>query len=159
MRHDTRLARLLHVLIHMHLHGGTTTSETLAKMLHTNAVVVRRTMAALRNAGLATSTGGRNGGWALARDLSATTAKDVYDAIPHGEVFTIAPADDNPQCPVEGAINGFLIQAMHDSEQVLLARLEGHSLSELAQMISLPPSSSQAAMSSKSHNSPAIRKP
>lgn len=139
MAYDTRLARLLHVLIHMHLRGGTTTSENLAKMLHTNAVVVRRTMAALRDTGFVTSTGGRNGGWSLACDLSATTAKDVYDAIPHSAVFTIAPANDNPQCPVEGAVNRFIVQAMHDSEQVLLLRLEGHSLSKLAQMISLLP--------------------
>ncbi|WP_426406344.1 RrF2 family transcriptional regulator [Serratia sp. PAMC26656] len=139
MAYDTRLARLLHVLIHMYLRGGTTTSENLAKMLHTNAVVVRRIMAALHDACLVTSKGGRNGGWSLTRDLSATTAKDVYDAIPHGAVFTIAPADDNPQCPVESLVNRFIVQAMHDSEQVLLARLEGHTLSELAQMISLLP--------------------
>ncbi|MDF8360813.1 transcriptional regulator, partial [Achromobacter anxifer] len=44
MAYDTRLARLLHVLIHMHLRGGTTTSGTLAQMLHTNEVVVRRSM-------------------------------------------------------------------------------------------------------------------
>jgi DNA-binding IscR family transcriptional regulator len=138
MAYDTRLARLLHVLIHMHLRGGTTTSENLAKMLHTNPVVVRRTLATLRDAGLVTSVGGRKGGWSLLQDLSSTTARDVYEAIPHRAVFAIAPADDNPQCPVEGAVNRFIVQAMHDSEQVLLARLEGHSLSELAQMILLP---------------------
>lgn len=140
MVYDTRLARLLHVLIHMHLRGGTTTSENLAKMLHTNPVVVRRTMAALRDAGLVASTGGRNGGWSLTRDLRATTAKDVYDAIPHGAVFTIAPADDNPQCPVEGIVNRFIVQAMHESEQILMARLEGRSLSELAQALAPSPS-------------------
>lgn len=138
MAYDTRLARLLHVLIHMHLRGGTTTSENLARMLHTNAVVVRRIMAALRDAGLVASTGGRNGGWSLTRDLSATTAKDVYDAIPHGAVFAIAPADDNPRCPVEGAVNRLIVQAMHESEQVLLARLAGHTLSELAQVVTEP---------------------
>lgn len=136
MAHDTRLARLLHVLIHMHLRGGTTTSENLAAMLHTNAVVVRRTMAALRDAGIVASIGGRNGGWSLIRDLRDTTAKDVYQAIPHGPVFTISPADDNPQCPVEGVVNEFIAQAISHSEQVLLSRLEGHSLHELAQLIS-----------------------
>lgn len=51
MQRDTRLARLLHVLIHMDLRGGTTTSETIAQMLHTQPSLVRRTMAALRAAG------------------------------------------------------------------------------------------------------------
>ncbi|MDR3002870.1 MAG: Rrf2 family transcriptional regulator [Acidovorax sp.] len=133
MPSDTRLARLLHVLIHMHLRGGTTTSDNLAQMLHTNAVVVRRTMAALRDAGLVTSTGGRNGGWALTQDVSATTAKQVYDAIPHGPLFTLSPADDNPQCPVERTVNHWLAQAMGEAEQVLLERLQGHTLATLAQ--------------------------
>lgn len=139
MAYDTRLARLLHVLIHMYLRGGTSTSKNLAKMLHTNPVVVRRTLATLRDAGLVNSVGGRNGGWSLMRDLSGTTARDVYEAIPHSAVFAIAPADDNPQCPVEGLVNRFIVQALYDSEQVLLTRLEGHTLSELAKMISMSP--------------------
>jgi len=41
---------MLHVLIHMHKRGGRTTSETIALMLDTNPVVVRRTMASLKHA-------------------------------------------------------------------------------------------------------------
>jgi hypothetical protein len=32
---DTRLSRMLHVLVHMHLLGGTETSDTIARMLNT----------------------------------------------------------------------------------------------------------------------------
>lgn len=138
MAYDTRLARLLHVLIHMHLRGGTTTSETspgcctptLSSYAGSWLPCAMRVSSRRR--------GGRNGGWSLTRDLSATTAKDVYDAIPHGAVFAIAPADDNPRCPVEGAVNRLIVQAMHESEQVLLARLAGHTLSELAQVVTEP---------------------
>ena len=45
MRNDTRLSRMLHVLIHMARHEGPATSEAIAQMLGTNPVVVRRTMA------------------------------------------------------------------------------------------------------------------
>ena len=125
MANDTRLARLLHVLIHMHLRGGTTTSGTLAQMLHTNEVVVRRTMAALRSAGMVTSTGGRNGGWVLA-------ARDVHEAIAPGTVFAIGPADDNPACPVERAANQLVADSLRAGEHALLHHLGAKSLFDLA---------------------------
>ncbi len=136
MNCDTRLARLLHVLVHMDLRGGTTTSGTLAQMLHTNEVVVRRTMAALRTAGIVTSTGGRNGGWALVKALNTITARDVYEAISHGAVFTIGPTNDNPACPVERAANQWVIDAMHEGEKALLQHLGARLLSDITAEIS-----------------------
>lgn len=137
MAQDTRLARLLHVLVHMHLRGGTTTSETIAQMLHTNAVVVRRTMAALRDAGLVSSTAGRGGGWVLACDLDKINAGHVYVAIAHASTFAIGPADDNPSCPVEAAVNGLLGAALQHAEVALLRELEAQPLSVLvAQVLS-----------------------
>jgi len=131
MTQDTRLARLLHVLIHMHLRGGTTTSETIAQMLHTNAVVVRRTMASLRDAGLVASSGGRGGGWELTCDLDHVTARHVYDAIAHTTAFAIGPADDNPRCPVETAVNRLIEGALQDAEAAILRRLGARPLTAL----------------------------
>ncbi|WP_163333785.1 Rrf2 family transcriptional regulator, partial [Klebsiella aerogenes] len=69
MRHDSRLSRMLHVLIHMDRYDGSITSDNIAKMLNTNPVVVRRTMAGLRNTGYVRSDKGHGGGWILARPL------------------------------------------------------------------------------------------
>lgn len=138
MPQDTRLARLLHVLLHMHLHGGSTTSETIAQMLHTNPVVVRRTMAGLREAGHVVSTGGRGGGWSLAPDFSALTVADVYRAMAPARPFAFGPASDNPTCPVEAATNRFLAGAMQTAEQALLAQFAGQRLLDLAQALALP---------------------
>ena len=135
MSSDTRLARLLHVLVHMDLRGGMTTSSTLAKMLHTNEVVVRRAMAALRTAGMVTSTGGRNGGWALAKALDTITAQDVYEAISHGAVFSLGPANDNPACPVEQAANQLIVDALREGEKALLQYLGTRLLSDFAAQI------------------------
>jgi DNA-binding IscR family transcriptional regulator len=132
MNRDTRLARLLHVLIHMHLLGGATTSKTISLMLHTNPVVVRRTMAALRESGYVKSTGGPGGGWALACELGELTVRDVYEAIGHIAPFAIGPADDNPTCPVEAAVNHHLDEALGSAEQRLLQVLGKKRLSELA---------------------------
>ncbi|MGO4775349.1 Rrf2 family transcriptional regulator, partial [Lysobacter sp. 2RAB21] len=48
MRSDSRLSRMLHVLLHMARHDQAFTSEQISRMLNTNPVVVRRTMAGLR---------------------------------------------------------------------------------------------------------------
>lgn len=134
MTYDTRLARMLHVLLHMHLRGGTTTSETIARMLHTHPVVVRRTMAALRDAGYVRSTGGRGGGWALNGDVLGMTIREVHAALAPNTLFAIGPAQDNPDCPVEQRVNAFLLRAMGDAEATLLASLGHTRLREL-----LPP--------------------
>ncbi|MGO4841680.1 Rrf2 family transcriptional regulator, partial [Rhizobiaceae sp. 2RAB30] len=81
MRTDGRLSAILHALLHMADHGGPMTSAELARCMNTNPVVVRRTMAGLREAGLVASEKGHGGGWVIACDLSAVTLKDIYDAL------------------------------------------------------------------------------
>lgn len=133
MKQDSRLARMLHVLVHMQLLGGKETSETIALMLNTNPVVVRRTMGALREGGIVTSEGGRGGGWRLARPLEELTALDVHRALTAGDVLAIGPSEDHPTCPVERAVNGALGRAFARTEEVLLAELGKVTLAELAE--------------------------
>ncbi|TXD40644.1 Rrf2 family transcriptional regulator [Xanthomonas campestris] len=72
---------MLHVLLHMARSAQPMTSEQIARMLSTNAVVVRRTMAGLREAGYVHSSKGHHGGWQLARDLAQVTLLDVHRAV------------------------------------------------------------------------------
>ena len=62
MSSDNRLSRMLHVLIHMDQREHPLTSDEIARMLNTNPVVVRRTMAGLRDNGYVTSEKGHGGG-------------------------------------------------------------------------------------------------
>lgn len=62
MRTDSRLSRMLHVLLHMVRDDASMTSEQIATMLGTNAAVVRRTMAGLRKSGYVQSEKGHHGG-------------------------------------------------------------------------------------------------
>ncbi len=80
MRNDTRLSRMLHVLIHMARHEGPATSEAIGQMLGTNPVVVRRTMALLKNEGYVSSEKGHRGGWRLAKPLADITLLDIHQA-------------------------------------------------------------------------------
>ncbi len=51
MRYDTRLSDVLHVVLHMAQQDGPLTSQALAGAMKTNPVVVRRTLAGLRDQG------------------------------------------------------------------------------------------------------------
>jgi len=138
MQLDTRLARVLHVLIHMQLRGGATTSDTIAQMLHTNPALVRRTMASLRGAGYVESERGPGGGWRLTCALADVTVKDVYLALAHKGVFTFGPAIDNPQCPVEAVVNAFVTTTQSAAEQALLDTMAETTLANLAGRIAVP---------------------
>ena len=123
---------MLHVLLHMARHDGPMTSEAIAAMLGTNAAVVRRTMAGLRDAGYVRSGKGHGGGWALARDLAQVTLLDVHRAVGGPRVFAIGAGNDNPDCLVERVVNEAVADALRDAEALLVARLGAVTLAELA---------------------------
>ena len=123
---------MLHVLIHMERRGAPATSDDIAQMLGTNPVVVRRTMAGLRNEGYVRSEKGHGGGWALARPLDRITLLDVHRALGNPSVFAIGVEQDNPACLVEQAVNAALADALRQAERILLEKLGGVTLAELA---------------------------
>lgn len=133
MRNDTRLSRMLHVLIHMDRHKQRTTSDTIARMLDTNPVVVRRTMGLLREKGYVTSDKGHNGGWALAKPLTEITLLDIHQALGAQSIFSIGMATDHPQCLVEQAVNQALTQAFDEAQALLLQRLGSITVAALAE--------------------------
>lgn len=132
MQLDGRLSRMLHILIHMDRAAGPMTSEVAADMLHTNPVVVRRTMAGLRDAGFVSAVRGHGGGWTLTRPLEAITMLDVYRAVGAPRIFAIGLADPAPQCLVEQAVNASMTAALQDAEAMLIARLGGVTLAQIA---------------------------
>lgn len=132
MQLDGRLSRMLHILIHMAQADGPMTSETAAAMLQTNPVVVRRTMAGLRDAGYVSSVKGHGGGWTLARPLAEITMLAIYHAVGEPRIFAIGPADPAPQCLVEQAVNGSMASALQEAEALLIARLGEVTLAQIA---------------------------
>lgn len=131
MRKDSRLSRVLHVLIHLDAFEHPVTSDTLAKMLNTNPVVVRRTMALLRERGYVKSTKGHSGGWSLAKRLDEITLLDIHQALSESSVFAIGLTDEHNECPIEHAVNRTLKDALNEAEALLLKRFGEIPLSEL----------------------------
>ncbi|MEH3102632.1 MAG: Rrf2 family transcriptional regulator [Sphingomonas phyllosphaerae] len=129
---DARLSRMLHLLIHMGRMEGPLTSEAAAMMLGTNPVVVRRTMAGLREVGIVSSTRGHGGGWSLTRALDDLTMLDVHQALGENRIFALGPADPNATCLVEQAVNGSLESALREAEALLFRRLSEVTLADIA---------------------------
>jgi DNA-binding IscR family transcriptional regulator len=123
---------MLHVLLHMARHEGPATSRTIARMLGTNPVVVRRTMAGLRDAGYVRSEKGHGGGWSIACDLNSVSLLDIHRAVGGPTLFAIGNESDNPACAVAQVVNIAIDDALREAEALLLDRLGTVSLAELA---------------------------
>jgi DNA-binding IscR family transcriptional regulator len=112
--------------------SGPQTSETLARAMDTNPVVIRRIMAGLREHGLVHSEKGHGGGWTIACDLKTVTMRDIYDALGRPEVLAMGNRADAPGCLVEQAVNAALGQAFDDAETLLLRRFGEITLAQLS---------------------------
>ena len=133
MRQDARLSGALHALLHMAEQGRPMTSEELGHCMSTNPVVVRRTMAGLRDAGFVRSAKGHGGGWEIAADLSTVSLKNVYDALGAPTLLAIGVHLENPSCLVEQAVNRSLNGAFAEAEALLIDRLGTVTLAQLAE--------------------------
>jgi DNA-binding IscR family transcriptional regulator len=138
MPRSTRFSVALHVLAHLVEDPEPQTSEHLAECVATNAVVVRRTLAGLREAGLVASSRGTGGGWALARDAADITLRDVYAAL--GErllqgIDVAGPGAPGGGCVIQRSVAGTLDEFLEDAEALLAARLGRITLASLASQV------------------------
>jgi Rrf2 family protein len=133
MKRDSRLSSMLHILLHMAHAGRQLTSEELAKMLHTNPVLVRRTLAGLRERGLVGAEKGHGGGWVIARPLSNITLYDVYEALGEPELFALGHRSEDARCLVERAVNGALDRTLAEAQALVLGRLREVTLAQLSE--------------------------
>ena len=100
MATNTNFAVAVHAMAVLAYRGELTSSDLIASSINTNPVVVRRVMAKLVKAGLATSTAGKHGGFLLARSPKSVKLVDVLRAVDDAAVFRIHDNEANPNCPV-----------------------------------------------------------
>jgi Rrf2 family protein len=121
----------LHVLLHMSERREATTSESLAPMMKTNPVVLRRTLAGLRDAGMVRSEKGHGGGWSLSRKLEEMTLADVYHALGKTTLFGIGHREPKPRCLLEQAVNRAVSATLAEAEALVLARFQSISVADV----------------------------
>lgn len=131
MKKSSKFSDILHILLHMATSQEAVTSETLAKAMQTNPVVVRRMMAGLRERGWVRSEKGHGGGWELSCDLTKVTLLDIYKAVESPTLLAMGNRNGDSKCRVEQAVNAATSDAFKNAEALLLKEFREVSLAEL----------------------------
>ncbi len=130
---NTRFAMGMEALMRMALEPEKAhTSQSLAANVQTNAVVIRRMLAALHAAKLVSSSKGPSGGSRLLRSPKQITLGDIHRALEPGELFHCG-SQKTPE-------NKLLVDAMQSvfrkSRRALEAELDSVTLNQLVKKIS-----------------------
>lgn len=133
MKRNERLSVALHVLLHMsERQDRPMTSEEMAACIGTNAVVIRRTFAGLREAGIVTSVKGHGGGWRLARPPAEVSLAEIQRALGERVVAVGSSDEPPPRCLLLQSVVRSLDDAVREAERVLERRLATLTLADLA---------------------------
>jgi Rrf2 family protein len=132
MKSRGRLSAVLHALLHMAHRQGPMTSDELATCLRTHPVVVRRTMASLRDAGFVVSERGHGGGWVLARELASVTLLDVQMAVGDADAAGAEESAHLHGCVIEQSVQRALAGSLREAEALLMKRLAEVTLADLS---------------------------
>jgi Rrf2 family protein len=143
MSRSTRFPAAVHVLTLLALkRGECCSSEWIAKSVGTNAVVVRRIVGLLQEAGLVTSRAGSQGGAMLEVDPDKITLRDIYDAVEEQSVFCMH--QPHPKCPVACCVTDHVNELIEGAEEKMKKELAKTRLSSITK-----PASAQFRQMSK----------
>jgi DNA-binding IscR family transcriptional regulator len=98
----------------------------------THPVVIRRTLAGLRKAGLVTSNKGHGGGWSLSRDLEKISLLDIYQALDEPILIRQHRGTEIPECLVEQTVGRALNEIFQEAEELMIERFKELKLSTLS---------------------------
>ena len=130
MARSTRFPAAVHILTLLAIKKGENcSSEWIAKSLGTNAVVVRRIVGLLQEAGIVTSQAGSRGGAMLAVQPEKLTLKDIYDAVEDQSIFCMH--DPHPKCPVACCVKDQVNELLDSAEEKMKAELARTRLSKI----------------------------
>lgn len=110
-------------------------SDFLAESVNTNAVVIRRLLCGLREAGLVISQTGSAGGTRLSRKAEEINLADVFQAVSSGFVFALHPKPPNQDCPVGKNIESILCNLQKDIDQAIGEKLEKYTLRDVLERV------------------------
>jgi len=130
MHTNQRFAISIHALALLAASSDPLTSQSIASSVDTNAVVIRRTMANLREHGLVKSKSGAHGGWRLLRDPKQIRLLDVYHSLGGEDVLSIH-SHPNKYCPVGKNIKGALQTIFVEAQTELERSLGKHTIADV----------------------------
>ena len=130
MNTSQRFAITIHALTLLATSRDPLTSEMIAGSVDTNAVVIRRTMASLREHGLVVSKPGAGGGWKLLRAPEKIHLCDVYRSLGEEDVLAIH-GHPNKHCPIGRNIQGALEDVFSSAQAALVDSLGHHTIADV----------------------------
>ncbi|HJT67507.1 MAG TPA: Rrf2 family transcriptional regulator [Pyrinomonadaceae bacterium] len=133
---NSRFAVAVHVLSLMAWSGDEPLkSEQVAESVNTNAVVIRRMLLDLAQAGLVVSQTGSLGGSRLATDPAKTTLLDIYQALECGGVFSLHRQPPSRDCPVGVNIETVLGEVLQEVDSAVEQVLKNITIDDVVQRL------------------------
>ncbi|HYI16098.1 MAG TPA: Rrf2 family transcriptional regulator [Thermomicrobiales bacterium] len=132
MKRHSKLYVALHILAHLDTAGSRPiVSEVIAAHLQTNPVVIRRSLAGLREAGIVASLKGHGGGWTLARPAAEISLGAVCKVV--GQQGELMPRiEPDPEgCQIDAAVRRALDGFYAEADALLMSRLDAVTLADL----------------------------
>ncbi|QSQ22250.1 Rrf2 family transcriptional regulator [Pyxidicoccus parkwayensis] len=112
---------------------GSLTSESMARSIQTNPVVVRRLLRDLARAGLVETKRGVGGGVSLARGPEDITLRDVYEAVEEdAELLGRYPSGPNQTCDMAPMVADYLEGVVGRAESAFKQSLESTTLAMMS---------------------------
>ena len=111
-------------------------SECIAASVNTNAVVIRRVLSQLNQAGLVASQTGAAGGTRLAKNPERISLCEIYKAVSCGEVFALHAKSPNQECPVGKNIEAVLCSLQKEIDKSIGEKLGQYSLANVIEKVS-----------------------
>lgn len=112
-------------------------SEYIACSVKTNAVVIRRLLSDLSQAGIVVSQAGATGGTRLARKPEEITLIEVYRAVEGGEIFALHRNAPDDKCDIGRSIQEVLTAIQDRLDKAVEKSLGSINLAEVLQMIEM----------------------
>jgi Rrf2 family protein len=110
-------------------------SDYLACSVNTNAVVVRRLLGQLNQAGLVVSQTGAGGGSRLARCPKEINLSEIYKAVNCGEVFALRTKSPSKDCPIGKNIESVLGCLQREIDKGIEEKLSRYTLQNVFEMV------------------------
>ncbi|MDQ6787176.1 MAG: Rrf2 family transcriptional regulator [Acidobacteriota bacterium] len=136
MATNSRFSIAVHVLTMLtETCEGRVKSDYIARSVNTNPVVIRRLLCSLQEANLVVSQVGATGGTCLARPAEKILLSDVYQAVSHGEIFSLHPKTPNQDCPVGKNIEAIMCRLQKEIDKTIEEKLAQYSLRDVIEMV------------------------
>ncbi len=136
MSHSSRFTVAVHVLGMLALGDSVPkTSETIARSVNTNPVVIRRILGILGKAGLVETHPGAGGGSILARPAREISLLEVYHLMENGGLFPLHNQPPSDECMCGRHIQDVLLDVFGRARQAMEEVLAGTTIADVAHQI------------------------